>query len=355
MKRQTYAITAMAGGAMLAFGACHAQSTVTLFGLIDTGVSHYRVHGGSHQTTQSSDGLASSRLGFRGQEDLGGGLSAGFWLEGSFAADEPSTFDLARRSTVSLAGPWGEVRLGRDYTPTYLIQSEFSGPWVTNGVGESIVYRGRATMYGSANAGQSTHVRASNSVGYFLPRDLGGFAGQLQYAFPEAADDSDAGRYLGGKLTYKQGSFRVGGAFSRTMGGAKAPGTRPRDIRSASLGASYDFGVASVETLYAKDRVAMPLGRKTFEGLTVGLTVPVGVGEIRVSYGQIAFSYPGDRARASKVALGYVHHLSKRTALYATYAYVRNRRGAAFTVGGDPAGLPNHASSGQNVGIRHTF
>lgn len=354
MKRQLLA-PVIAGGAMLALGVCHAQSSVTLFGVIDTGIGHYRVQGGGHQTALASDGLVSSRLGFRGQEDLGGGLSAGFWLEGSFAADNPSTFDLARRSTVSLAGPWGEVRLGRDYTPTYMIQSEFSGPWVTNGVGESIVYRGRASLYGSANAGQSTHVRTSNSVSYFLPRDLSGLSGQLQYAFPETIDDSDAGRYLGGRLTYKRGAFSVGAAYSRTQGGPKAPATRPRDIRSASIGASYDFGVASIETLYARDRAEMPQGPKTLEGLTAGLVVPVGVGEIRVSYGKIAFSHPGDHARANKVALGYVHHLSKRTALYATYAYLQNRRGAAFTVGGDPAGIANRSSSGQNVGIRHAF
>ncbi|MCT9813451.1 porin [Acidovorax sp. Be4] len=354
MKRPIPALM-LAAAAFVSMAPCHAQSSVTVFGLIDTGISHYRVHGGQRQTAQASDGLASSRLGLRGQEDLGGGLSAHFWLEGGVAVDDPAEFNFARRSTVGLTGPWGEVRLGRDYTPTYMIQSEFSGPWVTNGVGESLVYRGRATLYGSANGGQSTHVRASNSIGYFLPKSLGGFAGQLQYAFPEAEDGSQAGRYLGGKLTYKQGPWRLGVAYSRATGGRKAPGTRPRDLQSTSLGVAYDFGVASLEALYAKDHVAMPLGRKGLEGLTAGLTVPVGQGEFRVSYAQIDFSYPSDQARANKLAFGYVHHLSKRTALYATYAQVRNRGGAAFTVGGDPAGIRNQASSGQNFGIRHLF
>lgn len=333
----------------------HAQSSVTVFGLLDTGLAHYRVHGGASQTALASDGMASSRIGLRGQEDLGGGLRASFWLEGAVAPDAPEALSFARRSTVGLSGAWGEVRLGRDYTPTYMIQSEFSGPWVTNGVGESLVYRARATLYGSANGGQSTHVRASNSIGYFLPKGLGGLSGHLQYAFPEAADGSQAGRYLGGRLTYGQGPWRLGAAYSRTTGGPRSPATRPRGLRSASLGASYDFGAAALEALYARDSVDMPQGRKTLEGLTAGLTVPWGQGEWRLSYGHVAFRHPGDAARADKLAFGYVHHLSKRTALYATYAHIRNRRGAAFTVGGDPAGMANQSSSGQNFGIRHQF
>ena len=347
--------TALALATLASAATCHAQSSVTVFGLLDTGYGHYRVHGGDSHTQMATDGIASSRLGLRGQEDLGGGLRASFWLEGGVSAAEPSDFSFARRSTVSLSGDWGELRMGRDYTPTYMIQSEFSGPWVTNGVGESLVYRGRATLYGNANGGQSTHVRASKSVSYFLPKSLGGLSGQLQYAFSPATDGSQTGRYLGGRLTYKQGPWGVGAAYSDATRGPNAPATRPRDLQSASLGASYDFGVAALEALVVRDRVAMPRGRKTLNGWTAGLTVPVGAGEWRASYGRVGFHYPTDNARASKLALGYVHHLSKRTALYATYAYVRNSHGAAFTVGGGPTATADHAVSGQNLGIRHSF
>ena len=91
------------------------------------------------------------------------------------------------------------------------------------------------------------------------------------------------------------------------------------------------------------------------EGLLVPGLAPDLANDFASRYGQVAFRYPGDRSRASKIALGYVHHLSKRTALYATVAHVRNRRGAALTVGGDVAGLADHAASGQNFGIRHAF
>ena len=150
--------------------------------------------------TQSTDGLNSSRLGFRGVEDLGGGLSAGFWLEAGLAADagnlggsngltapvNGSSNIFNRRSTVSLIGPWGEIRFGRDYTPGFWNTTIFD-PFGTNGVGAftnlSIAYN-IATFVNLPSANVS-YVRANNSFGYFLPSNLGGLYGQLQHSLQE--------------------------------------------------------------------------------------------------------------------------------------------------------------------------
>ena len=81
-----------------------AQSSVTLFGVVDVGVRQVD-NGGVRQSQLSTDGLSSSRLGFRGVEDLGGGLKAGFWLESQVNADTGTTNASRfwhRRSTVSL-------------------------------------------------------------------------------------------------------------------------------------------------------------------------------------------------------------------------------------------------------------
>ena len=87
---------------------------------------------------------------------------------------------------MSLSGGFGEVRLGRDYTPTFWNDTVFD-PFGTNGVGTNLIFGlNAASIYGPGNAtGNSNYVRASNSVGYFLPPNLGGFYGQLQYAFSE--------------------------------------------------------------------------------------------------------------------------------------------------------------------------
>src|SRR5689334_23758725 len=111
-------------------GAASAQSSVTLFGIVDVNVGQVKNETPTTSTKitrMSTDGINSSRLGFRGVEDLGGGMKAGFWLEAGLAPDTGaqggsngiSTVTFNRRSTVSLMGNFGEVRLGRDYDPSF--------------------------------------------------------------------------------------------------------------------------------------------------------------------------------------------------------------------------------------------
>jgi hypothetical protein len=110
-------------GALLGTFTCFAsaQSSVTIFGIADAAVRH--VKNGSLPSANSviSGGTASSRIGLRGIEDLGGGLRAGFWLESDVALDtgvgNPALWN--RRSTLSLiSATAGEVRIGRDMVPS---------------------------------------------------------------------------------------------------------------------------------------------------------------------------------------------------------------------------------------------
>lgn len=352
MNKQLFALAA----GLATLGAAQAQSQVSLFGVIDTAISRYSVSGATKLTEMDTDGLTSSRIGFRGTEDLGGGLRATFWIEGALAGDTGATaLTFERRATVGLMGPWGEVRLGRDYTPTYNATADFGGPWVTNGVGESMVYRARSTFYGNSNAGQTTHVRASNAINYFLPKSFGNLSGQIMYALGEATNNSSTGDYIGGQLNYRIGDFTIGGSYAKTEGGLTQPASRPRDITSSNLGVSYETKAFTVQGLYGEDRVLMPLREKRLKAFSIGLTVPVGAGEFRVSTGRASTNYPGSSFKASKYAIGYVHNLSKRTSLYVTHARLNNDNGGTFTVGGTPPGVANRASTGQNFGIRHTF
>src|SRR5690606_10240727 len=131
-------------------GTASAQSSVTLSGVIDTAIAFGSGDIGKNTQIKSS-GLNSSQLSFRGIEDLGGGLKASFWLEAGLNTDDGTgqatntnnqttgtagsgglTFN--RRSTISLEGDFGEVRLGRDYTPHYLNHSAYD-PFGQLGVG----------------------------------------------------------------------------------------------------------------------------------------------------------------------------------------------------------------------------
>jgi predicted porin len=379
MKKSLIALAVMA-----AAGAASAQSSVTLFGIVDATLAYGRASGtGDATRTQlTNSGYNSSRIGFRGTEDLGGGMSASFWLEGSLFNDDgrtgqaiPATnqglttadgtgLTFNRRSTVSLAGGWGELRLGRDYTPSFWNLTVFD-PFGTNGVGTTLTLVGQ-TGLGVAGAnitppGQGSRgvlVRASNDIGYFLPANLGGFYGQINYWLGENAQNGaateDDGTGWGARLGYGAGPFNVALGYARTNYAAATGG----DFRTWNIGGQWDFGMARVMGQYTRDSRGAAGGDIDGRGWLIGALVPVGAGEIRASYSTYKIDQPAVGAadpRARQLALGYVHNLSKRTAVYATVARVRNSNGAAVTLNGATMGVGGTNSTGFDLGIRHSF
>ena len=345
MKKSLIALAVLA-----AAGAASAQSSVTLFGIVDAAVTVGR--GTVADRTQlTNSGYNSSRLGFRGTEDLGGGMSASFWLEAGVSNDNgtggaTNTNNQAtggsagnglmfnRRSTVSLAGGWGELRLGRDYTPQFWNLTVFD-PMGTNGVGTTQTLNSIITG--------ATAVRASNTIGYFLPGNLGGFYGQVQYYLGENAQNGaateDDGTGLGLRVGFANGPFNVAFATSRTEYAAG-------DVRQSNIGGSWNFGIARAMAQYSQDENGTVDGK----GWLIGGLFPVGAGEIRASYSRYENDSVG-KPESKKLALGYVHNLSKRTAVYTTWARVRNSGGAAQALGGSTTGV-NASSSGFDLGVR---
>ncbi|MBO9648624.1 MAG: porin [Variovorax sp.] len=421
MKKSLVALAALAVA-----GVASAQSSVTLFGVVDATINGYsnKSENGFGQEVKlqknqlTNSGYNSSRLGFRGTEDLGGGLAASFWLEAGLGNDDGTTGGnvanvtgtsttglFNRRSTVSLSGAFGEVRLGRDYTPTFWNDTVFD-PFGTNGVGTNLISTANGGATIPAPTGFTTnqmYVRASNSVGYFLPPNLGGFYGQVMYAFNEAskydpgiltpntANSQRTGRYVGGRGGYANGPLDVALAYGEaTIGDDFFAGTT-NTLKTWNLGASYDFGVVKLFGEYSSaknetDRSnpnlfnAFGLTDPGAKGWLLGATVPVGPGLIRASYSAVKYSdlqIPGATTaisqnltqlfglqdpKADKWAIGYVHNLSKRTALYATVAYVTNKDntlvGNGLAVTGafvNPTGYAPKNSTGYDLGIRHAF
>jgi predicted porin len=363
MKKSLIALAVLA-----AAGAASAQSSVTLFGVVDAA---YTYGNGSVAKVSRLHNSAynSSRLGFRGTEDLGGGMSASFWLEAGMANDSGAgantnannqaqaaalgngqqglTFN--RRSTVSLAGGWGELRLGRDYTPQFWNLTVFD-PWGTNGVGTTLTLTGAATIAGAAAGGTSgPTIRASNSIGYFLPGNLGGFYGQFQYYMGEnlqnGAATEDNGTGAGARVGYANGPLNVGLAFSSTNYDTANLGDR----RAVNVGASYNFGVATLMGQISNDKNDVAKAK----GFLLGVSMPMGAGEIRASYSQTKLDTAGD-PRARQVAVGYIHNLSKRTAVYTSIARVNNNAASAVALNGS-ATAAGEGSTGFDLGIRHAF
>lgn len=321
-----------------ASGIAGAQSSVTVFGIVDVNVRNVSNSGQSNQTTLSNNGINSGRFGVRGIEDLGGGWRTIFWLETDLFADTGTVNAnklFSRQATVSLDGPYGELRLGRHYTPTGWNTFDFD-PWSVIGVG------GSASIARFAN--QRTFYRSDNAIHYYLP-NIAGIYGQFTYAPSEQVADA---RYRGGRLGYKDRALNLAAAYGvqDVVGG---------DFKSASFGISYDFGWIKPMLQYNNEKLIDNEERR----LLVGAIIPFARGEVRTSYvrsdatnGSAAFNAND----ASLVTLGYVHNLSRRTAVYATAARLDNKGAATFSIPGGASGItPGGSSTGYEVGVRHLF
>jgi predicted porin len=365
MKKSIISIAALA-----AVGAASAQSSVTVYGVVDAAVAYYRATGAGSRTQVFAGGNQNSRLGFRGREDLGGGLYAGFELEAGLFNDSgtslatntnnqpsgavaPGGLMFARKSFVAIGDArWGEIRLGRDYTPGFW--NLFAYDAFRTGVG-----LGGITTQGGA----TTVFRASNSIGYFTPGCsvfvCQGFFGQAMYAMGENTSGtatSDDGRYVGVRVGYGAPKWDVAASHGVTKNVAAG------DYTQTNVGGSYDFGVAKLMGLWGVHKTGLPiaaLGNGTKAPFwQVSSWIPAGSGYIPVAYTRVTRN-DGQDSHASKIAIGYVYHLSKRTAVYGTYARIKNDGGFRLPVNsGNEAGptpIAGGTSSGFDFGIRHAF
>ena len=342
MKKSLIALAVLA-----ASGAAMAQSSVTLYGVVDTGLTYSKgeesVYGMTHV-----GGNVNSRLGFRGVEDLGNGLKATFNLESGFSADDGTNYmgqdglAFTRTSTVGLAGNFGEVRLGRMLTSSYLAVSRYDA-FGDTGIGASLAWNIPQTGYAP---------RTENAISYTSP-NFSGFKIGAEYGFGEKQKARDS-RYFGMGATYDNGPLSLGLGYDRlnsnTMDGLLAAS----DLKTVHLGGAYNFGVAKLLAFYKQSKVSNAPKFKTF-GL--GVSAPVGAaGEVRASYNNYKIS--DDNGKANQLSLGYVHNLSKRTALNGTYSYIKNKDGLDFELNGamGGAGLKDgEKQHGLQLGIRHAF
>jgi predicted porin len=326
-----------------------AQSSTTLFGIVDVAVQHIR-NGDQSINGLGSNGLATSRLGVRGYEDLGDGFKAGFWLEAGFSPDTGSQSDANRfwnrRSTVSLIDPrWGEIRLGRDKTPTYLAWGDFD-PYNTNGVGSADKFLNKL------GATIDTLTRADNLAAYNTPQ-LGGFWGTIAVA---AGEGGSGKKYVGGSIGYARESYRLTASAAQTTVGADRNGNDKYDFYL--LGGAYKFSFAE----FLGSWTEMKFGGVKLNVMNIGALIPVGQrGTVRVGYaradskGRTAAGIDTSSDDAHQVAVGYIYELSKRTALYGTAARVTNNGRAAYIVASSPAAQTGRDSTGYELGLRHSF
>lgn len=316
-------------------GAASAQSSVTIYGSIDMSVAkndgaaaNPGAPAGEAWTLQQSNG---SRLGFQGNEDLGGGLSAQFQIEHRYnpdtgALNNPNVFWQGRSYVQLSSATAGRVYLGREYTPAFWPAVK-SDPFGWDGVGQM----GTMQWAGYLSTGG---VRAPNSIGYRSP-NWGGFTLNAATGLGEAATS----RMDGFNLEYGAGPLYVGFGYEK-----QAQGPAATDGNSViNFAAHYDFGFAKLIGYYAQAELTDPLtgvgGGMDSKSYMVAAKIPVGAGTIKTAY--IEMIPDGANNDRTKFGLGYDHPLSKRTTLYADYGMATQD------------GLSD--SNAFAVGVKHTF
>jgi predicted porin len=352
-------------------GVASAQSSVTLYGTVDLNGRFVKADGQDRRITESTDGINSSQLGFRGVEDLGGGLKAGFNLLAGVnpdvgTANQNSKF-FNRRSTVSLFTNLGEVRLGRDYTPTFWNLTIFDA-FGTNGLGSSLNVR---NGYGGT--------RQDNTIGYFTPGNWGGFYGQFMAGSSDGATSGDRPvRYLGGRAGFAAGPFDFAGAYSeakyRAGFAAVSPGggvglliPEGETQKTWNVGGSWDFGFMKIMGLYDEEKIS------DFKEQMASISgvIPFGQAEIHVGYDRgeskgftpflvpctgLTCSTSSDQQTVEQFKITLQYNISKRTAMYTTGSWLKNKDETRVTLPG-AAGLTEVGgdSKGWEIGLRHFF
>jgi len=339
-------------------GVASAQSSVTLYGTLDVNGRYVKADGQARRYSEATDGINSSQLGFRGVEDLGGGLRAGFTLLSGINPDAGTSNAKFwnRRSTVSLFGGFGEVRLGRDYTPTFWNLTIFDA-FGTNGLGSSLNVR---QLYGGT--------RQDNSIGYFLPSNLGGFYGQAMVSAAEGGTTGDnPARYVGGRVGFAAGPFdvAVGGATQRfaiasprgsvglTTSVISVTANPGDSQKTYNIGGSWDFGFAKLLGYW--DRETLQSAREN-QG-SISAVIPFGQSEVHVGYDRSKLkNNSGASTSVDQIKATYQYNLSKRTALYATASRLDNKDATRLTLpGASNATTASGKSQGAEFGLRHFF
>ena len=359
MKRTFIAMAVLA-----ATGTVMAQSNVTIWGIVDADLSYYKINNVSKKM-MSTSGNSPSQLGFRGSEDLGGGLAAHFWLEGGLLNDTGDYFQglpFGRRSTVSVSSKFGEIRLGRENTASFWNNIVFD-PFASLGPGAATNITIGSAGNGLASANPTVAVFTSNAISYlygygpsarpYIGKE--GIYGHLMVAAPE--NSASLGKYTGGRVGYSSGPLNAAISYAQSKGPAQIPGAINSEYKDLNLGAWYDFGVARL--MAHAGTTETDAAQSKFTHWSVGATIPFGVSSIPISYTSTKQNNAAATG-ASQFAIGYVYNLSKRTALYTTASQINNKNGAKFTFrggngGGNPGLVGEGTGRGYDIGMRHIF
>ncbi|MGF6572879.1 Outer membrane protein (porin) [Paraburkholderia fungorum] len=348
----------MGACALGATQSAHAQSSVTLYGVLDASLLYTNKtldtangQSGPHQYSFNDSGVSGSHFGLRGVEDLGGGLRAIFQLEsgismanGALSNSNGNLF--GRQAWIGIDSKYGTVKAGLQFSPFFLAAYDFD-PRNMSYFGSGLVsYINNVYVTGMFNP---------NGVSYTSP-EIAGLQASALMALGGTAGDFQAGRQYSASLRYHLGTLVVDAAlYSGNAGGSAATIAVPSAIEfnGRALGASYTFSNLTVKASYVQYKIAGSFNDRVYSGgasyrVTPALNVDAGVWVTRD-----ANNSSNNSVLAST---GVEYSLSKATMTYAQVGFVTNH-GATHTglSVNNALNLATGTTAGANIGIRHTF
>ncbi|TFW30955.1 porin [Duganella callida] len=343
--------------------AAQSPSSTEVYGVLDAGVVAERGCQGDCAKTRLDSGIASgSRLGVRGREDLGGGTSAVYTVEAGILNDTGVSDQhgrlFGRQAYVGLDGPLGIVTMGRQYNLVYEALTDVADPF-------------HGGMAGSAaNLVGYTTKRYDNTIKYTSPRSRSGIIGSMIYSFGESPYNSKVNRAYGATLGYEKGRVNLVISHQVKDNLLDATGTLPavdQSARNTLVAANVDFGRFVGYAAYGHSKgdystqwdetnpygaVAQRDPTTNSRDVLLGVAVPMGATTFLASYIHKDDRGLGNRD-ANQFAVGASYALSKRTSMFASFAKIQNRNGAAYTVGN--ASNRGNGDRAINIGLKHAF
>ena len=325
----------LAAVAVCGTSAVMAQSSVTIYGRVNTTIEHQKT-GKESKTGMFNN---NSRIGFKGVEDLGNGLKAGFQLEAGFNSDDGSdALAFKRQSEVNLSGNFGMVRLGNFYPESYYATSDYIGMHNhETGSSSDALYYDAAWFDGTGTG---------NKLAYRTPT-FNNFWAEGSVSFHEKAKDPAKPNEVRKNAydlaaNYNNGPLSLGAGYSYWNSNYQA-----------ALRGLYTFGQFTVGAYYQRnkdDNAILGAGAGTRNNFRLSGMYVLNASEFHVNVGHAGKWSKVDDSSATQWTLGYNYNLSKRTKVYTYYTKVNNKKGADYMTGTAGDDFSSFA-----LGVRHNF
>jgi len=369
----------IAVAALAAIGtSAYAQSSVTLYGAIDSGLLYQSTSAASFSPTAKNlgkvyrykdGGIYSSFWGMKGTEDIGGGYYVNFKLQGVFdsgtgkfgLSDTPGVAaQFNQVASVGLSGPFGSVNLGRQIVPMAYAMAEtdvragqYFGSILTAWLGMNTA----AGWPGTSTNGPIGALYDSNAIVYQSP-SFGGVSGALEYAPGGVAGSFQGGTRESAVLKYSNYGLKLSAVYYNGHDTNPGPTTVPTGLdnnRLWYLGALYTIKSFSVSASYTNGKNPAHSNLVDLDLYSVGLGYRF-TPAFQITSGLYYMKDKNNSAnKSTEIAAGAEYSLSKATLVYAQVGYVKNKGDATTTITYGSPVAPGMGTTAVNIGVRHSF